>query len=190
MKYETYDDQYEQTEQPGSTTTPNGHRISPEIKGRSESPEDESPLPLVSPKIERCSPPLSSPPGMGYCPEFVNRGGLSIRPIPMKTLTSRDFLSRDDRENFPRPPVGFYGTMENSRPVDFRVPPPPPSSVVSSSTCSPPMMRPPPPPPPLKHRMEMKHPVHHPTSHPGHEEPTSSMPDLGKIFGVSSLLFQ
>lgn len=60
---------------------------------------------------------------------------------------------------------------------DFRVPPAPP--LVTSSTCSPPgggsvVMRPPPPPPPKTHRPEVKQERIH------HEEPSSSIPDLGK----------
>ncbi|KAF6203566.1 hypothetical protein GE061_001898 [Apolygus lucorum] len=54
---------------------------------------------------------------------------------------------------------------------DFRVPQAPP--LVSSSTCPPPpapqMLPPPPPPPPPQHKHRTQH-----------EEPSSSMPDLGK----------
>lgn len=159
MKYELYEDQFER-EQPMSTTPTNGrHSVSPDLKHRSESP-----LSLISPKVERCSPPLTVQ-GL-HIPEH-----LSIRPVPMKSLTS------------PQPQDSGYSPHRREHappgPVDFRVPSAP-SSVVSSSTCSPPiMMRPPPPPPPLKHRLEAKHHPHHPgSSH--HEEPTSSMPDLGE----------
>lgn len=59
---------------------------------------------------------------------------------------------------------------------DFRIPNAPP--LVSSSTCSPPggsavIMRPPPPPPPPPARVHIK-------QHQPHEEPSSSIPDLGK----------
>ncbi|XP_011697395.1 PREDICTED: pistil-specific extensin-like protein [Wasmannia auropunctata] len=50
-------------------------------------------------------------------------------------------------------------------------PPPPPATVVVSSTSS---MRPPPPPPPPRARTSNESKGHH-------EEPTSSIPDLGKF---------
>lgn len=65
---------------------------------------------------------------------------------------------------------------------DFRMPhAPAPAPIVSSSTCSPPgsvVMRPPPPPPPkIIHRLpDIKHERIH------HEEPSSSIPDLGKSY--------
>lgn len=67
---------------------------------------------------------------------------------------------------------------------DFRVPSAP-AAVVSSSTCSPPgpLMRPPPPPPPPRPRItEIKT---ERTVHTPHEEPSSSIPDLGKITSES-----
>lgn len=53
-------------------------------------------------------------------------------------------------------------------------------SVVSSSTCSPPAapMRPPPPPPPPKHQHAGA--AKGPEPRPNHEEPSSSIPDLGE----------
>lgn len=69
-------------------------------------------------------------------------------------------------------------------PGDFRMPhapAPATAPIVSSSTCSPPgsvVMRPPPPPPPkMIHRLQdIKHERIH------HEEPSSSIPDLGKSY--------
>ncbi|EZA58068.1 hypothetical protein X777_01449, partial [Ooceraea biroi] len=58
-------------------------------------------------------------------------------------------------------------------------PPPPPATVVVSSTSS---MRPPPPPPPPRARTSNENKGHH-------EEPTSSIPDLGENFILSVALF-
>ncbi|KAL1450905.1 hypothetical protein WDU94_003216 [Cyamophila willieti] len=161
-----------------TTTTPNGdrpHSMSPELKHRSESPEA-----LISPAALK----IPMPPTQGGLPIHIPEH-LSIRPVPMKTLTS------------PPPPHSPHsiqgGKMDpyegHSAPVDFRIPSAPCTvspAVVSSSTCSPPaaIMRPPPPPPPLKHvggKHGGHHVHHHPSSSNHHEEPTSSMPDLGKI---------
>ncbi|KAI5694933.1 hypothetical protein M8J75_007920 [Diaphorina citri] len=167
MKFEAYDEQYERENMtPMSTTPSNGrHSASPELK------HSESPLPLISPKLERCSPPLNAA-GQPICiPDH-----LSIRPIQMKSLTSPPQLG--DRP-FHAGDRSLDRLERHSAPVDFRIPAAP-SAVVSSSTCSPPiMMRPPPPPPPLKQRMEGKHHPHHPSHHQAqshssshHEEPT------------------
>uniref|UniRef100_A0A8D8Q4L7 Ecdysone-induced protein 75B, isoform B n=1 Tax=Cacopsylla melanoneura TaxID=428564 RepID=A0A8D8Q4L7_9HEMI len=91
MKYEVYDDpcERENMQVMSTTTTPNGdrpHSVSPDLKHCSKSPEA-----LISPtalKIERCSPPpLPMPPSHGGLPIHIPEH-LSIRPIPMKVLTS------------------------------------------------------------------------------------------------------
>ncbi|KYM94294.1 hypothetical protein ALC62_15067 [Cyphomyrmex costatus] len=58
-------------------------------------------------------------------------------------------------------------------------PPPPPATVVVSSTSS---MRPPPPPPPPRARTSNESKGHH-------EEPTSSIPDLGEEFVLFCFFF-
>lgn len=65
------------------------------------------------------------------------------------------------------PQTQVRGANQGHRPVG---PPPPPTSVVVSSTSS---MRPPPPPPPPRARPSAEGKGHH-------EEPTSSIPDLGE----------
>lgn len=92
----------------------------------------------------------------------------------MSAVTTTSAEQVQVRHNLLPPPIG-----------DFRVPPAPP--LVTSSTCSPPggniVMRPPPPPPPKIHRPEMK------TERIHHEEPSSSIPDLGMmLFKCISIL--
>lgn len=116
---------------------------------------------------------------------------------------NRASASTESRHPLPPPQQHHYPVIQ--QPIssgDFRLPGAPPqhsqpkvsapaAHIVSSSTCSPPsaqshvIMRPPPPPPPLPLKMSRTFSSVPQDMKPSHqEEPTSSIPDLGKLMSI------